>query len=392
MTLDPFEAAYDGAPSGQLTTELDGRIVLANSTLLSWLGRPRDAVVGKLRFADLLSIGGKLYHETHFAPLLQLQGEVSGVALELRRSDGTRMPVLVSSAVQYDDSGVPALIRTTVFDAQLRRAYEEELLRERRAAEAARSRLQAALAVLQQSLLPATLPTVPGIAVAAAYHTASIDDLGGDFYDVFAIDDERWGFFLGDVSGKGPAAAAVTSLARYSLRAAALHDPAAALSTLNALLHERYIDGDPRYCTAVFGTLRPDPATGQVAVRFASGGHPPPLLIRADGSSEFLQSTDGTLIGILPDSQFPLTDVTLTPGDLLLLYTDGLTEARVGGRRELYGPEAVQELAAQYAGLSPAELIRALSEVLTSLGPRPTDDTALLAFGPPGPSGRQRGA
>ncbi|WP_405059482.1 SpoIIE family protein phosphatase [Kribbella sp. NBC_01505] len=378
---DTAGAAYDGAPSGQLTTAPDGRILLANRTLLTWLGRPREEVVGALRFADLLTVGGKLYHETHFAPLLRLQGEVSGVALELKRADGSRMPILVSSTVQYDDAGEPQLVRTTIFDAQLRRAYEEELLRERQAAEAARARLQDALAVLQQSLLPATLPAVPGIAVAADYHTASPDDLGGDFYDVFAIDDERWGFFLGDVSGKGPEAAAVTSLARYSLRAAALHDPAAALSTLNVLLHERYAEGDPRYCTAVFGTLRNDPATGQVAVRFASGGHPPPLLIRADGSSEFLLSPDGTLIGILPDSKFPLTDVTLAPGDLLLLYTDGLTEARRG--RELYGPEAVQKLAGQYAGGSPAALVQALSEVVAGFGPRLADDTALLAFGPP---------
>jgi sigma-B regulation protein RsbU (phosphoserine phosphatase) len=382
MSHDTFEAAYDGAPSGQLTTGLDGRIVLANNTLLTWIGRPRDAVVGKLRFADLLSVGGKLYHETHFAPLLRLQGEVSGVALELKRADGGRMPILVSATVQYDDVGEPLLIRTTIFDAQLRRAYEEELLRERQAAEAARARLQDALAVLQQSLLPATLPSVPGIAVAAEYHTASPDDLGGDFYDVFAIDNERWGFFLGDVAGKGPAAAAITSLARYSLRAAALHDPAAALSTLNVLLHERYADGDTRYCTAVFGTLRRDQASGEVAVQFASGGHPPPLLIRADGSSEYLYSTDGTLIGILPDSKFPLTDVVLSPGDLLLLYTDGLTEARVDGGRELYGQDAVQSLAGQYAGNSPHALVHALSEVLAGFGPRLADDTALLGFGP----------
>ncbi len=383
MTRDTTRAAYDAVPSGLLSTTMDGHIVLANSTLLAWIGRTRDEVVDTLRFVDLLTVGGKLYHETHFAPLIRMHGEVSGVAFELKRADGGRMPVLVSSIVQYDGAGTPVLIRTTIFDAQLRRAYEEELLRERQAAEAAQARLEDALAVLQQSLLPATIPAVPGLAVAAGYHTASPDDLGGDFYDLFAIERERWCFFLGDVAGKGPAAAAVTSLARYTLRAAAMHDPSAALSTLNALLYERFVKGDPRYCTAVFGILRHDPSTGQVAVQFASGGHPPPLLIRADGSTAYVPSVDGTLIGILPDSKFPPTDLTLDPGDLLLLYTDGLIEARVGGGRDLYGPEAVQELAARHAGSTPEALVTALSAVLAGFGPHLADDTALLAFGPP---------
>ena len=224
-------------------------------------------------------------------------------------------------------------------------------------------------------------PKVPGLATAAYYHTASPDELGGDFYDVFAIDGERWGFFLGDVCGKGPAAAAVTSVARYTLRAAAMHDPAAALGTLNAVLHERYAGGDLRYCTAVFGTLRSNPVTGQVVVRFASGGHPPPLLVRADGRCEFLLSQDGTLIGILPSSKFPQTDVTLEPGDMLLLYSDGLTEARVNG--DFYGPESLRMLATQYAGTSPNALVGALSDVLSGFGPRLADDTALLALGAP---------
>ncbi|MEV8376088.1 SpoIIE family protein phosphatase [Kribbella sp. NPDC056861] len=387
---DSAEEAYETAACGHLSTSLDGTIVKANATLLGWLGQTREAVVGQLRFTDLLTIGGKLYHETHLAPLLQLQGEVSGVALELKLRDGVRMPVLVSSAIKYDDAGRPLLIRTTVFDAQIRRAYEEELLRERQAADQARrqaeqdrARLQDALAVLQESLLPATMPEVPGVRTAAYYHTASPDQLGGDFYDIFAIDDERWAFFLGDVCGKGPAAAAVTSVARYTLRAAAMHDPATALNTLNAVLHERYVGGDPRYCTAVFGTLRADPATGQIAVRFASGGHPPPLLIRADGRSDYLHSLDGTLIGILPDSRFPHTDITLEPGDQLLLYTDGLTEARVDGKHDFYGSEALQTLAIHYAGTSPAALVEALSDILAGFGSRLTDDTALLALGAP---------
>ncbi|WP_138905145.1 PP2C family protein-serine/threonine phosphatase, partial [Streptomyces albidochromogenes] len=294
---DSAEELYESAPCGYLSTLMDGTIAKINTTLLGWLGLEREAVVGRMRFTDLLTVGGKLYHETHFAPLLRMQGEISGIALEIKQAGGDRLPVLISSAVKNGSTGEPLLIRTTVFDARDRRAYEEELLRSRKAAEEARkeaeadrARLHDALTVLQQSLLPATLPPVPGVETAAYYHTASPDRLGGDFYDVFPVDGKRFAFFLGDVCGKGPQAAAVTSLTRYTLRAAALHDPdpVSALTTLNKVLQERYTGGDPRYCTAVFGVLEPDPATGRVAVRLAAGGHPPALVLRADGAADFL--------------------------------------------------------------------------------------------------------
>lgn len=391
---DSAEELYESAPCGYLSTLMDGTIAKINATLLGWLGLEREAVVGRMRFTDLLTVGGKLYHETHFAPLLRMQGEISGIALEIKQTGGARMPVLVSSAVKHADTGEPLLIRTTVFDARDRRAYEEELLRGRKAAEEARkqaeadrARLQHALAVLQQSLLPDQLPPVPGMEVAAHYHTAHPDRLGGDFYDVFSLDGKRFGFFLGDVCGKGPQAAAITSLTRYTLRAAALHDPdpVSALTTLNKVLHERYsAGGDPRYCTAVFGTLEPDAATGCVAVHLASGGHPPAVVVRADGTAEFLPTPGGLLVGILPSARFGTATAVLTPGDTLLLYTDGLTEARTGeDRAGRYGDEALLAFAAAHAGRTPPALMEALAGLLNSFGDGLDDDTALLALGVP---------
>ncbi|MFF1439559.1 PP2C family protein-serine/threonine phosphatase [Streptomyces sp. NPDC058295] len=393
---DSAEDLYESAPCGYLSMLMDGTIAKINTTLLDWLGLDRQAVVGRMRFTDLLTVGGKLYHETHFAPLLRMQGKIGGIALEMKQADGARMPVLVSSVVKYGGGGDPLLIRTTVFDARDRRAYEEELLRGRKAAEEARrqaeadrARLQEALAVLQQSLLPAALPPVPGMETAAHYYTASPDRLGGDFYDVFAVDGKRFAFFLGDVCGKGPQAAAVTSLTRYTLRAAALHDsdPVAALSTLNKVLHERYsADGDPRYCTAVFGVLEPDPATGQVVVRIASGGHPPVLVLRADGTADFLPTPGGLLVGVLPDARFVAATTVLAPGDTLLLYTDGLTEARTGEDRDtLYGDESLRAFAAEHAGRPPQAVVQALTELLDEFGDGLDDDTALLALGVPAP-------
>ncbi|MEW2289517.1 SpoIIE family protein phosphatase [Streptomyces sp. NPDC047841] len=393
---DSAEELYEKAPCGYLSTLMDGTVAKINATLLGWLGLEREAVVGRMRFTDLLTVGGKLYHETHFAPLLRMQGEISGIALEIKRTDGDRIPVLVSSVVKRGGNGEPQLIRTTVFDARDRRAYEEELLRGRRAAEAARTqaeadraRLQDALAVLQQSLLPDTLPSIPGVETAGHYHTASPDRLGGDFYDVFPLDGTRFGFFLGDVCGKGPQAAAVTSLTRYTLRAAALHDPdpVSALTTLNKVLHERYAgSGDPRYCTAVFGTLDPDPATGRLTVHLASGGHPPVIVLRADGTAGFLPTPGGLLVGVLPSARFTPATTVLTPGDTLLLYTDGLTEARTGpDRTSLYGDEALLAFTAGHGGKPPHAVIEALTGLLDSFGDGLDDDTALLALGVPAP-------
>ncbi|WP_392750172.1 PP2C family protein-serine/threonine phosphatase [Streptomyces sp. LN590] len=390
---DSVEELYESAPCGYLSTLMDGTIAKINTTLLGWLGLEREAVVGRMRFTDLLTVGGKLYHETHYAPLLRMQGEIGGVALEIKQTGGDRMPVLMSSVVKVSSTGDPLLIRTTVFDARDRRAYETELLRARKAAEAARkqaeadrARLQNALAVLQQSLLPDSLPSVPGMETAAHYRTASPDRLGGDFYDLFPIDGKRFGFFLGDVCGKGPQAAAVTSLTRYTLRAAALHDPdpVAALSTLNKVLHEHYTGGDPRYCTAIFGLIEPDPATGQATVRLASGGHPPALVLRADGTADFLPTPGGLLVGILPSARFTTATTTLAPGDTLLLYTDGLTEARTGeDRTTLYGDDALRAFTAGHAGKPAHAVIQALTGLLDNFGDGLDDDIALLALGVP---------
>jgi phosphoserine phosphatase RsbU/P len=211
---DSVEDLYEHAPCGYLSTLLDGTIAKINATLLGWLGLDRDQVVGVRRFPDLLSVGGRLYHETHFAPLLRMQGEISGVALDLVTADGARLPVLVSSTIKTGGDGQPLLIRTTIFDARERRAYERELLAARQQADRERDRLAHLAATLQRTLLPPVLPTVPGLEIAAYYHAASSNQVGGDFYDVFGLDDGRWGLFIGDVCGSGVGAAVVTSLAR----------------------------------------------------------------------------------------------------------------------------------------------------------------------------------
>ncbi len=237
---------------------------------------------------------------------------------------------------------------------------------------------------LQRTLLPPALPRVPGLRAAAAYHPVSADEVGGDFYDLFPLDGDRWGFFLGDVCGKGAGAAALTSLVRYTLRAAAVYDadPHAVLANLDAVLQQEHAGGDAPapYCTAVFGVLQPD--GDGFGVTLATGGHPPALAVRADGTVEPIHPAGGQLIGILRDPHFAQVSARLNAGDALLLYTDGLTEARTPTGSMLDEDGLTAHLAA--AGPTSADaLLTTVHDLITALGRGVSDDTAVLALSVP---------
>ena len=378
MVEEDLDDLYDNAPCGFVSTLPDGTIAKVNATLLTWLGRTGADLVGRRRFVDLLAPGSQLLYETHCVPLLRLHGEAKGVALEMRTGDDPQLPVLITSTVKTDRHGVPLLIRTTVFDARERRAYENELLRARQAADRERDRLRLLVGGLQRSLLPASLAVPPGMATASHYHMAAADEVGGDFYDLFRLSDDRWGFFLGDVRGKGVAAAAVTAAARYTLRAAAVYDPepAAVLRNLNTVLYQDYAAPGHRHCTVIFGVLERR-GSGYTAT-VASGGHPPALVVRADGSAAYQTTEGGTLIGILAEPRLVTRTISLRPGDTLILYSDGLTEARTRtGQR--YGDEALREFAQSLGPTTAPVVVDALAGLLTTFA-EVDDDVAVIAL------------
>jgi serine/threonine-protein kinase RsbW len=149
------EELYEHAPCGYLTMRPDGRILRVNLTFVEWTGHGRDELLEGRRFQDLLTAGGRLYHETHLSPLLHMQDAVSEIALEITCADGRRLPVLVNSTLKRDEQGAPVLIRTTVFNATDRQKYERELLHSRRAERSAREgveRLQRVTAGLSAAL------------------------------------------------------------------------------------------------------------------------------------------------------------------------------------------------------------------------------------------------
>jgi len=232
---------------------------------------------------------------------------------------------------------------------------------------------------LQESLLPPDLPEIPGTELAARYHAAvETADVGGDFYDLFETDSRTWGVALGDVSGKGVDAAAVTSLARHTLRASALtsNRPSEILAMLNtALLEQTEHD---RFCTAVYGVIRP--RFGRLVVTIACAGHPPPFIVRSDGTVEALPCA-GTLLGIVDDLDLVDVTVELGFGDKLVFYTDGVIEAR-SEDGEMFGDERFSQLlreAATRGVNAAADLIT--NAVIDFQNGRPRDDVALVVVG-----------
>lgn len=131
------EDLYENAPCGYLSALPGGTIVKVNQTFLTWTGYRREDLVGRKRFHELLTAGGRIFHETHYAPLLRMQGAVRELALDIVCADGRRLPVLINSVLRKDGEGRPLLVRTTVFNATDRKEYERELLRERQRAEQA---------------------------------------------------------------------------------------------------------------------------------------------------------------------------------------------------------------------------------------------------------------
>ncbi|MEU4745397.1 PP2C family protein-serine/threonine phosphatase, partial [Actinosynnema sp. NPDC023658] len=231
---------------------------------------------------------------------------------------------------------------------------------------------------LRANLLPTPLPEVPGAALAGVYEPAHRQAMiGGDFYDVHPREDGSAAFVLGDVAGNGLEAAAHSGRVRQSLHTLLVVEqrPAQLLHLLNAALRAA---GSRLFTTLVVGTMVPVQAGG-LRLTLAAGGHPAPLVLRGDGRVDEV-AVRGGIVGVLPEVRFHQTAVVLAPGDTLLLYSDGLTEARkYGDRQELFGDARLKAALADCAGLSAAAVSDHLRRVAFDwLGPADHDDLTLL--------------
>lgn len=248
-----------------------------------------------------------------------------------------------------------------------------------------KDRAEALAGSLQESLLPPRLMHVPGLDVAAVFHPAGTGvELVGDFYDLLAANDETWGFMVGDVCGKGVEAAKLAVFARYTVGAVAMHvsSPALVLTWLNeAILVRSPVAAT--FLTAVYGSLKM--RDGECVVRLARAGHPPPVIRRAGGALEFVEP-QGQLIGVSADVSIDEIRFVLAPGDALIVYTDGIDEARAPGDGAVFGSDALlATIASAEANISAEALAHRLARAAIAFsGGIATDDIAVVVVRVPG--------
>ena len=234
---------------------------------------------------------------------------------------------------------------------------------------------------LQASLLPPQLPVSPEVDFGARYVPAGEgNEVGGDFYDVFALPEGGWAVAIGDVCGKGAEAAAITGLARNVLRLLLREgrSPAEAFRRLNDAILELGDRG--RFCTSALATVRRQ--GDELVLCMASAGHPPAVVVRGDGVPSFV-GRSGTLLGVVDDLDIEDESVRLGPGDAFVLYTDGVTERRRG--EEMFGEQTLLRVLERGAGRSADALAGLLEREVQAFGPGASrDDLAVLVVRAPG--------
>ena len=365
---DSPEDLFETAPCGYLTTTLDGTILRVNRTFEELAGRERAELLGKRRFQDLLPAGGRIYHETHYAPLLHMQGAVRGIAADIVRPDGSRLPALITSVLRYDETGRPRAIRTTVHDATDRRRYEQELLRARR-------REQEVALELQRGLLSGALTEGEGVEIGVAYRPAEQGHVaGGDWYDAFwLVPGETLAIAVGDVVGRGLGAAATMGQLRSALRALASTglEPGALLEALSEFSRRHAVG---QMATVAYAEI--DVRLG--LMHYACAGHPPPVVVQPGGGASF--ASDGRSPPLDAHSFWtdrPEATCRLRAGATIVLYTDGLIE-----RSDRPLQAGLDELVAQVDGLrdaTPDTVASSLADRVAGVTGRP-DDVCVLAL------------
>ena len=229
---------------------------------------------------------------------------------------------------------------------------------------------------MQQSILPTRFPEGPGYRLFG--HMEAARAVGGDFFDIMRLDNGRIGLAIADVSDKGVPAALFMMSTRTLLKGAAvgLADPAEVLREVNNLLND---DNEASmFVTVLYATF--DPRSGELV--YANGGHNSPLMVRADGSSELLPLTGGIALGVVPDYRYARNTVTLEPGDTLVLYTDGVTEA-MNDTHEEFGVERLRAIFASDPPGDSRETTQAVFDAVHAFaGDTPqSDDVTCLSLG-----------
>ena len=361
---DLLLALAANSPDGLLVVSPNGSMVFANSRFAEVWGFPVEVVeTGDDGLALQEAASRVCDREEFLATVRRAYSERRPTHDEIELLDGR---VLDRYGAPLQDAGGADLGWAWYFRdvTELRRAEAEQ---------------RGLAATLQASLLPPRPPTVPGMEVATRYRPGDAALLvGGDFFDVFRIGPNAWGMVVGDVCGKGAGAAALTALTRYTLRAAAVHHalPSAVLEEVNAGLVADCPPGvDDRFCTVAFARLELDVCGAWVTL--ATAGHPRPTVVRRAGWID-LRGQAGTPVGMFETTEVTDDRVGLGPGDALVFWTDGITEAR-NAEGEMFGDEGLPTVLLECAG-EPAEVIaeRVLAGAAAFAADGARDDVAIL--------------
>lgn len=355
------------APLGFAQFDRQMRFVRVNDELAAINGLPVDAHIGRTPMELLPDMPPDRYLPAFRAAL----DEGVGTEFELTGAlhPGTPARTWIERVYPLRDrSGGIVGVGVFVLDITDRKAAEDAL--------------RASVQTLQQSLLPRRIPPVPGLQIAACYQAASTaTDVGGDFYEVLVGPEFGVAAFVGDVCGRGVDAANLTALARFTLVPLLEQhgaSPALAVRELDRIIREHHPEVGTRYLTLAVATLLPgaDGVTGTVCL----GGHPLPVVVRADGSAAQV-GRPGSLIGVPHPTDVEDREFTLAPGDALVLFTDGFTEAR-DRRGEFYGEERLMAALATRAGGTAQQMIDGLQEdvALFTAGSAGRDDRAALVI------------
>jgi PAS domain S-box-containing protein len=358
--------------------------------MIAWRERGTLGADERVGMATTIATGeAKLTHEIAEDAVVRSARESTGEAgAELMRAIGPRSQIVVPLRARGRVLGALSLTmaesgrRYSEADLDLARdlglraglAVDNASLYEE--AQARAEQFGALARTLQESLLPRALPAIGGLEAEARYLPGAEGTLvGGDLYDLFAVGDD-WALVVGDVCGKGPEAAALTALVRYTVRAEAAHhaSPAGVLRLLNDAILRQDVGG--RFCTVLHGRARVT-ANGARLV-LASAGHPPPLVLRADGTVEAVPAS-GILLGVMEEVEPVDMPVELRSGDAIVCFTDGVTEAR--GAHGMFGEERLAAVLAKGRGEGAGALAdRVVRAVKGYKGVAALDDLALLVL------------
>ena len=361
---------YDFAPVGYFTFDILGTILSTNITGAKLIGIERGRLVGR-RFQLFIDPCSRTAFSERVREIIETGAKRTFEVVLLEEG---KAPVYLQiegiSAVPIEGDGRQC--RAAAMDITERKRAEEELT-------AAKDLMEHQLYLLQRALIPAKPPVIEGYSVASAYVPAFAgQEIGGDFLDVFMTEHGKVGILIGDVSGKGIEATALAVTTRSTVGAFAYDSscPGDALGHANAILTARQEDFE-HFVTAFLVIL--DPARGDIS--YSTAGHPPAIISRANGDTELMCSYYNAPLGIMSRSQFEQANSCLMPGDKIILYTDGVSEARspVYG---FFGTEGVERVLAAYGRATPDELVLEILNAMRDWADgNLRDDTAILVIG-----------